>query len=176
MNTADYKFNATRQGLTGQQFVLNGESAADYDTLHRSVIAENQPASEDEAMLVERIAQNYWKLLRAERYEQQIFDYFAAINEDVFASKRYANYMRYRNAVERSWNRARSELASLKKAAQKADAKNPPARDASKKSSKPAAAAATQSVSYMTANGSSVRAKTVPTDPGFQTDAGRTLE
>ena len=113
------KYNATRHGLTGKQLVLNGENAADYDALRLALIDENQPASEDEAMLVERISQNYWKMLRAERYEQQLFDYFAAINEDVFGTKRYQNYIRYRNAIERAWNRARTELAILKKAARK---------------------------------------------------------
>ena len=148
MNATNHKFNATRQGLTGAQFVTNGESAADYDTLRLSLIHENQPASEDEAMLVERISQNYWKLLRAERMEQQLFDYFAAINEDVFASKRYINYMRYRNAIERSWNRGRTELAALKAATRKAETKAAPKLTA-KPAPRPltAAAGATQSVS-----------------------------
>ena len=142
------KYNATRHGLTGKQLVLNGENAADYDSLRLALIDENQPCSEDEAMLVERISQNYWKMLRAERYEQQLFDYFAAINEDVFGTKRYQNYIRYRNAIERAWNRARTELAALKAATRKAEAEQ--AKEAVKQAAKPAG----QSVLYMTAGAS----------------------
>ncbi len=132
------KYNATRHGLTGQQLVLKGENAAEYDALRLALIDEHQPASEDEAMLVERICQNYWKMLRAERHERQLFDYFASINEDVFASKRYTNYMRYRNAIERSWNRARAELAALKTASRKAEAKTAPKPINAIKPAKPA--------------------------------------
>ena len=153
------KYNATRHGLTGQQLVLKNESAADYDAQRLAIIEENQPASEDEAMLVERIAQNYWKMLRAERHEQQLFDYFASINEDVFASKRYQNYIRYRNAIERAWNRARTELASLKKeslAAQKA-------------ASKEAAQTHKQSVSYVAATAPTPLARTAVAAVGSTT-------
>ena len=147
------KYNATRHGLTGKQLVLKGENAADYDALRLALIEEHQPASEDEAMLVERISQNYWKMLRAERYEQQLFDYFAAINEDVFGTKRFQNYIRYRNAIERAWNRARTELAASKKASAKeaaALAKSQPAAE-SLITAAPTevAVAAGQSVSYV---------------------------
>ena len=143
------KYNATRHGLTGHQLVLETENAADYDVLRLSLIEEHQPASEDEAMLVERIAQNYWKLLRAERHEQQLFDYFAAINQDVFSSKRFANYIRYRNAIERAWNRARTELAASKTATKKAEAALAKEASTPSKPPKPIAIAATgQSVSY----------------------------
>ena len=115
------KFNATRHGLTGTQIVIRGEDPARYDALRLSLIDEYRPASEQEAMLVERIAQCWWKLQRAERYEQFLFDDALETDEDVFTSKRFACFQRYRNSVERSWNRARAELAALKAKAPEPD-------------------------------------------------------
>ena len=109
------KYNATRHGLTGNQVVIRGEDPAEYDALHKALVEEHQPASEDQAMLVEVIAENWWKLGRASRYERDIFEH--SFNEDVFSSKRFLNYARYRAGIQRTWNSARRELATLKAAA-----------------------------------------------------------
>lgn len=108
------KYNAIKHGLTGQQLVLKSENPADYDALRASLIEEHQPASESEAMLVERIAQNYWKILRAERYERTLLNY-GEVNDDCpFDTKRFLTFLRYRNAIERAWNKATKDLAALK--------------------------------------------------------------
>ena len=112
------KYNATRHGLTGNQVVIKGEDPAEYDALRRSLVEEHQPASEDQAMLVEVIAQTWWKRVRADRYERDLFEH--SRNEDIFTSQCFINFMRYRAAIERAWNRARRELTVLKAAAQAA--------------------------------------------------------
>ena len=118
LGTDNSKFNATKHGLTGTQIVIKGEDPAQYDALREKLIAEHQPATEEEAMLVEQIAQNWWKLQRAACYEQQLMN---NAEGDIFSSRGWLNFQRYRLSTERSWNRARKELASLQAARRKAD-------------------------------------------------------
>ena len=128
LGTDNTKFNATKHGLTGTQIVIKGEDPAIYDALRAKLVAEHQPATEEEAMLVEHIAQSWWKLQRAGRYEQQLMN---NAEGDIFSSRGWQNFQRYRNAVERSWNRARKELAALQSARRKAAAKPKPQNEKS---------------------------------------------
>src|ERR671937_140841 len=66
------KFNATRHGLTGKQVVIKGEDPAAYDAERALLYEAYKPASAIEEMLVERIAQSWWKLQRAERIEAEL--------------------------------------------------------------------------------------------------------
>jgi len=100
----------TKHALTGAQIVIRGEDPAAYDALHQSLIAENQPATEEESMLVEQIAQNWWRLQRALRYEKDLFE-----NSAGMGTRGFDTFLRYKNAAERAWNRARRELAELQK-------------------------------------------------------------
>jgi len=102
--------NATKHGLTGAQIVIRGEDPAAYNALRQSLIAEYQPANEEESMLVEQIAQNWWRLQRALRYEKDLFENGAGMG-----TRGFDTFLRYKNAAERAWNRARRELAELQK-------------------------------------------------------------
>src|SRR3954469_12442274 len=92
------KYNATKHGLTGAQIIINGEDPARYDELRAALLAEYQPASEEESMLVERIAQNWWKLQRAERYERELCNSGRAFS--MFSNDGFTSFQRHRNAVE----------------------------------------------------------------------------
>ncbi len=102
------KYNATRHGLTGKQIVIRGEDPVHYESLRNSLVAELKPAGEMEAMLVEEIAQNWWRLERARRAESQLLekiDLGAAMTDRVFM-----NLQRYMSRIERCYTRARQDL------------------------------------------------------------------
>jgi hypothetical protein len=109
------KLNATKHGLCGKQIVIQGEDATAYDELRASLIDAYKPVNELEAMLVENIAQSYWRLQRAERIEMQLTTELGelAIFTDDAASKKYALFLRHRTAIERSWRRSMKELEKL---------------------------------------------------------------
>ena len=109
------RFNATKHGLSGQQIVIKGEDPAQYDELRASFQAHYKAGDEAEAVLVEQISQSYWRLQRAYRIEARITAELgeSAIFTDPVAIKKYANFMRHRNSVERSWKYATKELERL---------------------------------------------------------------
>ena len=115
---ASSKHNATRHGLTGKQIVIRGEDPVAYDALRHALLAEWYPACENEAMLVEEIAQNWWRLQRARRIEAEIFDSVDDIREfnDRRCGESFDRIQRYVRSAERGWNKARAELGKLQQA------------------------------------------------------------
>lgn len=109
------RFNATKHGLSGQQIVIKGEDPAEYEKLRASYQAHFRAGNEQEAMLVEQVAQNHWRLQRAYSVEAKITAELGetAIFTDPIAMKKYANFMRHRNSVERAFKWALKELERL---------------------------------------------------------------
>ena len=105
------KHNATKHGLTGKQIVIRGEDAEAYDTLRAQLIADHDPANELEAMLVEQIAQNWWRLERARRIESKMFDLYGDV--EAYEHKGFLNLQRQLARVERAWDKAVRDLARL---------------------------------------------------------------
>jgi hypothetical protein len=112
------KYNATRHGLTGKQVVIKGEDPALYDALRQQLLADYAPANQREAMLVEDIAQNYWRLLRARKLEAQVLEKFGELEclLDPEAGKAFKTVTRYLNAIERSWRAGTRQLDALQNA------------------------------------------------------------
>ena len=108
------KYNATRHGLSGKLVVAPGEDPAGYDRLLQELIASYQPANTAESILVEEIAQNFWRLQRARRIETETFNIDAGGADPVIAfgisEERFANIRRYMTAIERAWHRAIAQL------------------------------------------------------------------
>jgi len=115
---ANSKLNATRHGLTGKQVVIRGEDASEYDALRASLIESYAPATEHEAMLVEEVAQNWWRLQRARRIEAEVIAKFGEIAcmIDPEASKAFQRVTRYLNSIERSWRKSIDQLEKLQAA------------------------------------------------------------
>lgn len=109
------KYNATRHGLAGNQIVTKGEDPAAYDELRRQLVADHAPANEREAMLVEEIAQNWWRLERARRVEAAVIQKFGELEciVDPEARKAFQTISRYLNAIQRTWHRACRDLEVL---------------------------------------------------------------
>lgn len=68
------RFNAVKHGMTASAAVLPFEDANSYDELRQALMDDYHPANSREHMLVEMIAVNYWRLLRARRVEVASFD------------------------------------------------------------------------------------------------------
>jgi hypothetical protein len=71
---AKIRFNALKHGMTAKVAVLPHEDSISYEELRRTTIESYQPANGAELMLVDLIAINYWRLLRARRAETATFD------------------------------------------------------------------------------------------------------
>ena len=61
--------NAIRHGLTGTQIVIPGEDASTYEDLRKGLRESYTPATDAERLLVDQIAANAWRLMRAQRIE-----------------------------------------------------------------------------------------------------------
>ncbi len=109
------RYNATKHGLSGKQIVTKGEDPAAYDQLRLQLIADHAPATEQEAMLVEEIAQNWWRLQRARRVEASVIQKFGELEciVEPDARKAFLTITRYLNTIQRTWNRACKDLAAL---------------------------------------------------------------
>jgi hypothetical protein len=68
------KFNALKHGMTAEVAVLPHEDKHSYEDLRQAAIESYRPANGAEFMLVELVALNYWRLLRACRVETAAMD------------------------------------------------------------------------------------------------------
>src|SRR3954447_10583290 len=66
--------NSAKHYLTAKQLVVPGENPEDYNQLHDSLAQAWNPANAQEALLVEQIAQNAWRLQRVRRLEAATFE------------------------------------------------------------------------------------------------------
>jgi hypothetical protein len=116
--------NATRHGLTGTQIVIPGEDAGAYEDLRKGLHESHQPANEAERILVDQIAANAWRLLRAQPVETAFFakltegaeDPAAAIAEAFLEKpKELARMHRYVAAAQSAYYKAIAQLSKLQK-------------------------------------------------------------
>jgi hypothetical protein len=123
--------NATRHGLTSTQIVMPGEDAAAYEDLRRGFHETYRPANEGERILVDQIAANAWRLMRAQRVETAFFGLVAeqcGNNGDAGIAmaflerpKEVARMQRYVTAAHNAYYKAISELTKLQKQRSVAD-------------------------------------------------------
>ena len=63
------KYNALRQGMTAESAVLPYEDHLAYAMLREALLSHYAPANIAEELLVDVVANSYWRLLRARRVE-----------------------------------------------------------------------------------------------------------
>lgn len=131
-NTSRTRFNGTQHGLTSKQTVITGESQAEYDAFHASLVKELRPGSETERILADRIAVAAWRLRRFTRIEVAFFsnriDAFLTENPEQDPDAALANlftdpaeaqrmrlFLRYQNAVQREYDTAMRLLGKARK-------------------------------------------------------------
>jgi hypothetical protein len=120
------RMNALGHGLTSRTVVLPHESAEEYAAMHRGLIASHNPANATEKLLVERIAQAYWRLQRCYGVERAFLENRIEASSSVDPDAAIANLfidkaeaarmrllMRYLASHERAYYKA---LADLNKA------------------------------------------------------------
>jgi hypothetical protein len=66
--------NAVKHGLSGRLDVIKGEDQEEFDRHREEIRNELAPAGTVESMLVERVASLSWRLKRAERMQNEVFD------------------------------------------------------------------------------------------------------
>lgn len=116
--------NATRHGLTGTQIVIPGEDPAVYEELRQSLSQSHKPANDAERILVDQIAANAWRLLRAQRVETAFLAKLVEGSEDPDTAiataflerpKDLARIQRYVTSAQNAYYKAMSQLAKLQK-------------------------------------------------------------
>ena len=106
--------NNTRHGLTAKQLLLDTEDPAQYEALRKDLIDSYRPANGAELMLVEEIAQNFWRLQRARNIEAENMNMNAGGADPIIkfgcAQAQFDNIRRYMTSIERAWHRAMQQL------------------------------------------------------------------
>ncbi len=64
--------NARRHGLTSTRVLFPGEDPVEWQRCRDGIFQEFQPESEFEVMMTNLVADHYWRLLRAERVEEEL--------------------------------------------------------------------------------------------------------
>ena len=116
--------NAIRQGLTSTQIVIPGEDQSAYEELLRGMHQSYTPVNAAERVLVDQIAANAWRLMRAQRVETA---FFAKLTEGAGDSsvalataflekpKEMARIHRYVASAQSAYYKAITQLAKLRK-------------------------------------------------------------
>jgi hypothetical protein len=112
--------NATRHGLTGARVVIKGEIQEEYDALLAGLLVAYKPANVAEEIVVQQIAANYWRLLRARRIEAGMYDSVLCEAADETAAflaneKQFDNIRRYATSIENAYHRAIEQLRRLQR-------------------------------------------------------------
>jgi hypothetical protein len=107
--------NSWKHGLTVGVFrVLATESQFHYDLLRQELLAEHNPTTTTEAILVERMAQHHWMRTRAVHYQTACLE-----SEDGLDTARLSLFLRYETAQERAFHKCLADLLKLRAEKQK---------------------------------------------------------
>jgi hypothetical protein len=101
--------NNFKHGLYSKQLIMKGENPADLDALKADLIAEHQPANTTEELLVNEMAEQYWRLKRARRIETSIFSADSLVIPHMNAVQRLMS------SAERGFHKALKTLRELQK-------------------------------------------------------------
>jgi hypothetical protein len=118
------KFNALKHGLAAESLVISGENPAELDALRDQLRADHSPVGETEAMLVEEIAQCWWRLQRTRSFEARIIDLLPDQPRDL------GPIIRYMTHAERGWHRAITQLRTVQNDRRKREPSGPAAAPA----------------------------------------------
>jgi hypothetical protein len=105
--------NNFKHGLYSKQLIMKGENSAELDALKADLITEHQPANTTEDLLVNEMAEQYWRLKRARRIEASIFSADSLVIPHMNAVQRLMS------SAERGFHKALKTLGELQKSAAK---------------------------------------------------------
>jgi hypothetical protein len=101
--------NNFKHGLYSKQLIIRGEDPAELDALKADLRAEHQPANSTEELLVNEMAEQYWRIKRARRLEANLF-----AGEDLVIAHLNA-VQRLMTSAERGFHKALKTLRELQK-------------------------------------------------------------
>jgi hypothetical protein len=120
---AAMRLNAVAHGLTSKTIVLPHENAEEYEQMHRGLVDSYKPADDREKLLVEQIAQSFWRLQRCYGVERAFLENRIAASAETDPDAAMANLfidkaesarmrlvMRYITTAERAHNKALADL------------------------------------------------------------------
>ena len=101
--------NSLQHGLASGQVIIPGEDPSRFEALLKDLIAEHQPATATEELLVQEMAQSFWLTQRALRLQNDCF------TENGVDEKRLALFLRYQTTHERAFHKALTALLKVQK-------------------------------------------------------------
>ncbi len=105
--------NAFRHGLYSKDLIVPGENPAEFDELRATLRREHQPANTTEEILVDELAQSFWRMRRFRHLEAVAWD------PDKLSERIDNGLMtlvqRAANSAERSFHKTLASLAKLQK-------------------------------------------------------------
>jgi hypothetical protein len=111
--------NSIKHGLTSQQTIIPGEDPTAFAALLADLLAEHQPATETEKLLVQQIAQSHWLGQRALRLQNACF------TEEGIDETRLSLFLRYGSTHGRAFHKALADLQRLQKERRKSEKAQP---------------------------------------------------
>ncbi|HEY7211078.1 MAG TPA: hypothetical protein VH477_12450 [Bryobacteraceae bacterium] len=116
--------NAFRHGLYSKQILLPHEDPEEFERLQAGLIEEHQPSTLTERLLVEEMAQNYWRI---QRYRQLQDAGFEPDNLETWIDGGLFNLLqRALSSAERAFHRTLTALNKMKKQHAAAETKTNP--------------------------------------------------
>ncbi|MBV9267736.1 MAG: hypothetical protein JO061_16325 [Acidobacteriaceae bacterium] len=102
--------NSFKHGLYSKELVIPGEDPAELDSLKADLIAEHQPGNTTEEILVNEMAEHYWRLKRFRRVEA------ALMSDGNFMIAHASAIQRFMTSAERGFHKALKTLREVQKA------------------------------------------------------------
>lgn len=106
--------NAFQHGLYSKQLVLPGEDPAELDALRQDLRREHQPANTTEEILVNELAEHYWRLRRMRKMEARIMG-TGTLDELERGLRLLPIIQRTMASAERGFHKALTALRQLQK-------------------------------------------------------------
>jgi hypothetical protein len=104
------KNNALKHGLAARKFVVApDEKAEELEALRAQLRQDHQPETQIEEILVEEIAQNWWRVQRARQHEATALKRSGGVDFE-FYTPLLSRILRYMGAAERAMQRAITQL------------------------------------------------------------------
>ncbi len=113
--------NRLSHGFASSATVMPGEDPNEFKALVDSLIAEFQPATETEQILVEKMATNSWLSQRAFRLQGYAFAEQRLRDDKFGIPKELGLLIRYHSTAERAFHRAHNELVKAQKERRKSE-------------------------------------------------------
>jgi len=70
--------NAIKHGLLARRNLITGEDPQEFDLLRQEILGELTPLGRMETVLAERVVSLTWRIQRAERLQNEVFEYLLA--------------------------------------------------------------------------------------------------